>query len=93
MKNTAAKPKQADAEPIKRNVGQILRGHLKYILKLFISLMLQTKGMEHPMKLHFILRENEMTLYKKYFHRLKSFLTALGELGVRLLSGENMTIA
>lgn len=55
--------------------------------------MLQTKGMEHPMKLHFILRENEMTLYKKYFHRLKSFLTALGELGVRLLSGENMTIA
>jgi hypothetical protein len=61
--------------------------------------MLQTKGMEHPMKLHFVLRGNEMNLYKKYLHRLqfnysiKSFLTALGELGVRLLSGENMTIA
>ena len=71
MKNTAAKPKQADAAPIKRNVGQIRRVHLKYKLKLFIALMLQTKGMEHPMKLHFVLRENRMTLCKKYLHRFQ----------------------
>jgi len=38
LKNTAAKPKQADAVPIKKNVGQIRRAHLKYKVKLFICI-------------------------------------------------------